>query len=55
MHVQPKPYLQEISLKRDKSQMLQNTLSQVHALGLAWDDASGRNNGQYAPFTWQSA
>ena len=29
--------------------------SQVHALGLAWDDASGRNNGQYAPFTWQSA
>jgi hypothetical protein len=29
--------------------------SHVHALGLAWDDASGTNNGQYAPFSWQSA
>ena len=29
--------------------------SQVHALGLAWDDTSGRNNGQYAPFCWQGA
>ena len=29
--------------------------SHVHALGLAWDDASGKNNGQYAPFSWQSA
>ena len=29
--------------------------SHVHALGLAWDDVSGRNNGQYAPFAWQSA
>jgi hypothetical protein len=29
--------------------------SHVHALGLAWDDASGRNNGQYAPFSWRSA
>ena len=28
--------------------------SHVHAFGLAWDDASGRNNGQYAPFSWQS-
>jgi hypothetical protein len=29
--------------------------SHVHALGLAWDDVSGRNNGQYAPFSWRSA
>ena len=29
--------------------------SHVQALGLAWDDASGKNNGQYAPFSWQSA
>jgi len=29
--------------------------SHVHALGLAWDDVTGKNNGQYAPFSWQSA
>jgi hypothetical protein len=29
--------------------------SHVQALGLAWDDTSGRNNGQYAPFSWRSA
>ena len=29
--------------------------SHVHALGLSWDDTSGKNNGQYAPFSWQSA
>jgi hypothetical protein len=29
--------------------------SHVQALGLAWDDASGKNNGQYAPFSWRSA
>lgn len=29
--------------------------SHVQALGLTWDDASGRNNGQYAPFSWRSA
>ena len=29
--------------------------SHVHALGLEWDDASGLNNGQYAPFSWRSA
>jgi hypothetical protein len=28
--------------------------SHVHALGLAWDDASGKNNGHYAPFNWRS-
>ena len=26
--------------------------SHVHALGFDWDDDGGRNNGQYAPFSW---
>ena len=26
--------------------------SEVRAFGLSWHDASGRTNGQYAPFTW---
>jgi hypothetical protein len=29
--------------------------SHVRALGLAWDDVTGKNNGQYAPFSWRSA
>ena len=29
--------------------------SRVHALGLEWEDLSGGNNGQYAPFSWESA
>lgn len=29
--------------------------SHVRALGLSWDDRTGKNNGQYAPFSWQSA
>ena len=29
--------------------------SHVHALGLTWDDASGKNNAHYAPFNWRSA
>jgi hypothetical protein len=29
--------------------------SRVKALGLAWQDESGKNNGQYAPFSWRSA
>ncbi|HUR34834.1 MAG TPA: DUF1326 domain-containing protein [Vicinamibacterales bacterium] len=29
--------------------------SHLHALGLDWDDVSGTNNGQYAPFSWASA
>jgi hypothetical protein len=29
--------------------------SHVNALGLRWDDTSGKNNGQYAPFSWKSA
>jgi hypothetical protein len=26
--------------------------SRVRALGLTWEDLTGRNNGQYAPFAW---
>jgi hypothetical protein len=33
--------------------MAHATRSHVHALGMDWDDASGRNNGQGAPFAWQ--
>jgi len=29
--------------------------SKVNALGLSWEDTSGKNNGQYAPFSWRSA
>ena len=29
--------------------------SHVHSLGFSWDDTSGRNNGQFAPFSWHSA
>jgi len=29
--------------------------SHVRALGLTWDDDSGRNNGHFAPFNWRSA
>ena len=29
--------------------------SHVHALGLTWDDTSGKNNAHYAPFNWRSA
>jgi len=27
--------------------------SHVHVFGLNWDEASGRNNGHFAPFKWQ--
>jgi hypothetical protein len=29
--------------------------SQVNVFGLSWSDTSGKNNGQYAPFSWASA
>ena len=29
--------------------------SHVAALGISWSDASGRNNAQYAPFSWRNA
>ena len=39
----------------DRFALAHASKSHVHALGLAWDDATGRNNGQYAPFSWQGA
>ena len=39
----------------DRFALAHALMSHVHALGLTWDDASGRNNGQYAPFSWRSA
>jgi len=29
--------------------------SRVNVFGLSWADATGRNNGQYAPFSWTNA
>jgi hypothetical protein len=29
--------------------------SHFHAFGIDWDDTSGKNNGQFAPFSWRSA
>jgi hypothetical protein len=31
------------------------TRSHVGALGFAWHDSTGRNNGHYAPFSWSNA
>jgi hypothetical protein len=39
----------------DRFALARASKSRVHALGLAWEDATGSNNGQYAPFSWRSA
>lgn len=39
----------------DRFALARATKSHVNALGLALDDVSGKNNGQYAPFAWRSA
>jgi hypothetical protein len=39
----------------DRFALAHASKSHVAALGLTWDDASGTNNGQYAPFSWRSA
>jgi hypothetical protein len=39
----------------DRFALARASKSHVHALGLSWDDVSGQNNGQYAPFAWRSA
>ena len=39
----------------DRFALARASESHVNALGLAWKDASGKNNGQYAPFSWRSA
>ncbi|WP_454754640.1 DUF1326 domain-containing protein [Cupriavidus necator] len=38
----------------DRFALARASRSHVHALGIDWDDVSGLNNGQYAPFSWQS-
>ena len=32
-----------------------STDAHLHAIGLDWDDVSGRNNGHFAPFAWRSS
>ena len=39
----------------DRVALAHPSKSHVHALGLAWDDTTGKNSGQYAPFSWKSA
>jgi hypothetical protein len=39
----------------DRFALARALMSHVHALGMSWDDSSGMNNGQYAPFAWRSA
>jgi hypothetical protein len=39
----------------DRFALARASKSHVHGLGLAWDDTSGKNNGQFAPFSWRSA
>ena len=39
----------------DRFALAHPSKSHVHALGLDWDEMSGLNSGQYAPFSWQGA
>jgi hypothetical protein len=39
----------------DRFALAHAVTSHVNALGLSWDDISGTNSGQYAPFAWQGA
>jgi hypothetical protein len=39
----------------DRFALARASSSRVQALGLSWEDMSGRNNGQYAPFSWGNA
>jgi hypothetical protein len=39
----------------DRFALAHASKSHVNALGLSWNDVSGKNNGQYAPFSWRSA
>lgn len=38
----------------DRFALAHASRSRVQAFGLTWEDASGRNNGQYAPFSWRN-
>ena len=39
----------------DRFALARATRSHVNALGMRWDDSTGHNNGQYAPFAWRSS
>jgi len=39
----------------DRFALARATRSHVDVLGFRWHDTTGRNNGQYAPFSWQGA
>jgi hypothetical protein len=39
----------------DRFALARAARSRVQAFGLQWEDTSGTNNGQYAPFAWRSA
>ena len=39
----------------DRFTLAHPSKSHFHALGLTLDDISGKNNGQFAPFSWRSA
>ncbi len=39
----------------DRFALAHASRSRVQAFDLAWEDVSGKNNGQYAPFSWRSA
>ncbi|MGE4053677.1 MAG: DUF1326 domain-containing protein [Vicinamibacterales bacterium] len=38
----------------DRFALAHASKSRVRALGLEWEDLSGKNNGQYAPFSWRN-
>ena len=39
----------------DRFALARASRSRVKALGLAWEELSGKHNGQYAPFSWRNA
>ena len=39
----------------DRVALARASRSHVHAFGFNWDDVTGHNNGQYAPFAWQGS
>ena len=39
----------------DSFTLARTSSSHIAALGVTWTDSSGRNNAQYAPFSWRSA
>jgi hypothetical protein len=38
----------------DRFTLARASRSRVQAFGLSWEDVSGTNNGQYAPFSWRN-